>query len=564
MDVRLFQQRDKRLPEFNKDTTGGLVCKHLSPEQTMAWIENTIRCGAELYPEGFEFIGSRRCTPYEEYREALNVKVQGKRVFDVAKNDVFLVRYDFTYCGQPLYPQYLYLPFPSPGGLIRLSDKVYTISPVLADKVFSVANEEIFIQVGRAKISFKRDIHTAVIDGKRVTGYLMWSRLHHASGRRTPGTQNVDIRLGAVNSTAVHYLFCRYGFLETFERFCRTSPVVLDESQYTEEEYPADKWVVCRSNKRKPRGVICGDRDYKLKESKALILIERKDYNSIVELFILASFYVIDHFPRELNHEDMLDTWTWKVALGYILFGDHLNEGKVVEDIETHLVSLDGYIDFEAHQSMTPAIDANPAGYPWLNQVDNLFDLLGYLIDRMPEMLLHGDSRTSCLYNKQLMINRYVLSNINNSLFGLVFKLVTPRDTKPTLSDLNTMLGKHFGTKLIFNIVSSNPKDNIRHGEISSVSNPNDNMFFKITSVMVQQSDSAGPVGKGDIDVNNPGYHLDSSFAEVSGYCVLPPSLPIGIAKINPFVKTTKDGTIVRREEFRTLLDKIQRNITRG
>lgn len=563
MDTRLFQIRDKRLPAFNRDIVDGLVDKHLSPEQAMLWIENTIRCGAELYPEGFEFLGSRRCTPYEEYKEALNVKIQGKRVFDVAKNDVFLVRYDFTYEGVPLYPQYLYLPFPT-DAMLRLSDKVYMVSPVLADKVFSVINEEIFFQVGRAKISFKRDIHTCVIDNKRVTTYVMWSRLHNNAGRRAPGTTNVNIRLGKVNSTAVHYLICRYGFIDAFEMFCNTSPVVINESQYNDKDFPTDQWVVCRSNKRRPKGVVCQDREYRLKESKINILIPRKDWNYMTQLFVMGAFYVIDHFPLELNVEDIFDTWTWKVALGFILFGDHLSEGKVVEDVEAHLASLDGYIDFEAKLSMTPAIEANPATYPWLNKVDSLFDLLGYLLDRMPEMLLQGDSRTSCLYNKQLMTSRYLLSNINNSLFGLVFKLTTPRDTKPTVNDLNTLLGRHFGTKLIFNIASSNPKDNIRHGEISSVSNPNDNKFFKITSVMIPQSDSAGPTGKGDIDVNNPSYHLDSSFAEVSGYCVLPPSLPIGIARLNPFLRTSSDGTVLRREEFKPLLDKIQRNITRS
>src|SRR5690606_11378980 len=254
-------------------------------------------------------------------------------------------------------------------------------------------------------------------------------------------------------------------------------------------------------------------------------------------------FYVVDHFPDTTEVDHVYSTWDWKVKLGYILWGEESGQSKLIEDIETHLKSLDGYVDFDVRTKLAEA------GV----KCADIYDLFMYIIVNMKTMLLEGTGKTSSMYGKQLVVLRYILGDINNKIFEFLFKITINTKKAMTRETLNDILSEHFKPKLIYRITSGKG-----HGEVSSVSNPGDNLFFKITSNLVRQSDTAGK-GKGrDGRPVDPSMYLDVSIAEFGGYCILPKSSPIGDNKVGPFVQIDPvTGDLIRNPEFIPLLDPV-------
>lgn len=545
MDTRLFDMIDKDVPQFNRQLVRGLACEHL--KRAKQHIDRIIRCAEEQYPEGLEFVESTRCTPMEEYNEITKARGNANRVYDLAKSDVYLVKYQFKYKGENLRPRYLYLPHVRQGGIINIMGKQFAISPVLADKVFSIGVDDIFIPMPRGKVTFNcRELHHFVADDTRVGRYVVWSPLHNRGAKKGRSSRSSTIQVGGVYSTLMHYLLCKYGLDETFQRYGKAKVQVMWEHEADETRFPRDEWVVCKSAKIKPKGLRV--RDYPQIASKLALVVRRSEYTPAVVSMVAGLFYVVDHFPEELEPEYVSLTWTWRVLMGYILFGDESSQGKLVEDVDSHLKSLDGYVDFEVRQNLKDeGIDCQ-----------NIYDLFGYIIDKMPEMLNSGASKVSSMYDKQLMVNRYVLSDINNAIFEFLFKIVSNNKKQMSKEEIDDILGSYFNPKLILRISSGKG-----HGEVSSVSNPSDNLFFKITSVLVQQSDTAGK-GKGrETKPIDQSMYLDASYAECGGICVLPKSSPIGKDRANPFLKMDADCTVVRDPQFITLLNSLQSKIAR-
>lgn len=545
---RLFNLMHEDTPRFNKTIIEGIAFQDI--KYAMKYIDKIIQCAAQQYPVGLVYVGSTPCDEYEEYRVVTyNTKSNNKsnnRIFDLAHSDVYLVRYQFTYNGSPLEPQYLYLPYVRKGGLIYISGKQFSISPVLADRLFSVGINDIFIPMPRGKVTFNYETYSFIAEGRRVSKNVAWSPLHNRGAKKNKQARSSTIHLGRVQSTLVHYLLCKFGFEETFKHYGNADVKVVSEDDATIENYPEDQWVICKSAKMKPKAVRL--RDYAPIASKVALVIPRVDYSPTVESMVAGFYYVVDHFPDAMEAEYVHASWQWKVLMGYILFGDEPSQGKLVEDVEAHLKSLDGYVDLDVTENLkSEGIECR-----------HIYDLFGYIIENMMPMLHESSNKVGSMYGKQLMVLRYVLKDINNAIFEFLFKLTSNNKKVMTHAEINKLLGNHFRFRTILKLNSGKG-----HGEISSVSSPNDNMFFKITSNLIQQSDTAGK-GKGretkPIDAT---MYLDASFAEAGGYGVLPKSSPIGNTRINPCATLGMYHRIEQNPRFAELIEDVQVKIKR-
>lgn len=553
MDTRLFDRIYQEVPKINERLLNGLAVEHLKPERVMDHIVKIISCAQEQYPEGLVLEDCVRCSPIEEYnvitRGRGSKRGSNKRTFDLAKSDVYMVKFLFRYKGEPLYPQYLYLPAVRDGGLMYVSGKLWSISPVLADKLFSIDDASVFIPMPRGKVTFYQTPHSFVADGQRVSDKVVYSALHN-SARRGKGATSTSIHLGRVHTTMMHYLLCKYGFDGTFKRYADTKVLVMHKSEATADKYPPEDWIVCTSSMIKPIGVRI--RNYLPIASNIALVIPRVKFTPLVKSMVAGFYYVVDHFPDSMEVDYVTganDTWQWKVLMGYVLWGDEPTKGKLVEDVEAHLKSLDGYVDFEVRRTM------REQGL----RCNDIYDLFVYIIENMGEMLMSNSNNVSSMYGKQLMILRYVLSDINNEMFQFLFKITSNSKKAVTKESIEGILSDYFKPKLIFRITSGKG-----HGEVSSVSCPGDNKFFKITSVLVQQSETAGKGKNRDTKPVDRSLYLDASQAEVGSYCVLPKSNPFGRNRINPFLQDDPNtGDIIRNPAFVEMLDDVNRRIKR-
>lgn len=543
MDSSLFDfMHRERSPEFNQDICKGIAVKEVPFAQ--AHVDSRIRCGESQYPEGFEFVRSERCTPLEEYNVIIGARNGSSRIYDIARSDVYLVKYRFRNQGRDLDPVYLYLPFVRQAGMLYMSGKQFAVAPVMGDIAFEIEENSVFIRIPRAPMSFNRESFTMVVDGQRINEQIVYSQLHNKKSR----TRSLKIRLGKVFTSLPHYLFARYGIYEAFLKYTGTRPIIMRESDYNPEEYPPEHWIKVSSMRVAPRGVH-GKLPYASMATDLIMLLDRGGYSPLAQEFAAGFFYVIDHFPDDVRDpEDLDDTWWWKVWLAVILWGENNNYGKLVNEIDQHLESLDGYVDQETIKTLQ---EIN------VDCVD-LYDLMAYIMKEMQNMLDSKRGREANLYNKRLEVLRYLLRNINNQIFEFLFKITGSNKKVLTDREYTTILKKHFKPWHIHGI-----RNQTEHPEVSSVSNPSDNMFFKITSKIVQQSDTHGRGKSQDTKPIGPTMFLDSSFAAVTGFGVLPKSNPIGNNTFNPVAILDDDLTTQEPEQHKAVLDKTQKLIQR-
>lgn len=535
MDKILFDHIHKNFPKFNTLVCEGLAVEHMRAVEK--YIDRVWKCAAAGFPDDLKYVGYVRCSPTEEFMVA-PVKKKNKRLFEMARSDMYMVKYMFTFKGEPMKPRYMYLPFVRPGGIITIMGSTFAVSPVLADKAISVGVDNIFIPLNRDKLTFKRLIHRFVVNGEATTSYVVWSNIYHAQkNRRSISMSQHYIEM---NATPVHYLFCKYGLTRTFAEFAGCH-VVAGEQDITPEKYPESEWKICESNKIKPSTL----KSKYYTPSRVKIAIRNEDYNLTTASMIASFFYIADHFPFRVRAVEVDDVNLWRILLGRITFTNDVSEGKLINDINAHLASLDGYIDGMVIE--------------WLREdgvyVEDIYGLFMHVLETISERLTQSGSSVSSMYGKRLTVLRYVLMDIIKAIFNFMFAMKPGTKKVVTQSEIVNAMNRFLKTRLIVRL-------NHQHGEISSISSPGDNKIFKITSNVVLQTNTAGSKAHSGSNID-PSKFLHASIAEVGSFLNLPKSNPTGMSRVNPHVNILPDGTIERDPAKVALIDKVQEQIQR-
>lgn len=540
MDNELFTLIGQQIPPINEKIGDGLATKVMS--EVEEYIDSIIRCAEQDFPDGLVYVDYQPCTPYDEFCKATEDR-GGRSYFDIARNDVYMVAYRFTYRGEQI-TRHLYLPYVRDGGLLTVRGSTFAVSPVLADKAISIGTNSVFVQIPRAKDTYERLVHHFMGNGTRQSVNVVHSRIHNRSEKaaRKAGKPIVNAK-----TTLPHYLFAKYGVVEAFKQFCGTTVEIGGPDEINETTHPPDQWVVCQPTGLKPRGV----KGTYYQGSNIRLAIRECDYDIVTSSIIGGFFYVVDHFPDRIEPSFLDGTsdecWLWRVLLGQIIGGVEGGYGRIAEDMNEHMDSLDSYIDAQAKASL-----AQGDIY-----VDNIYQLFIYIIETLSQMTAMSTDEISTMYGKQLMILRYILRDIINAIFKLTFKLRKAATRKdPTHNDIVKVMQRHFRPDVIFNI----RKD---HGEVNSVSSPGDNKYFKITSNMILQTDSSGSRGKSKTGKTDPSKFLHASIAEVGSYTVLPKSEPTGRTRANPWMLIDDNNMIQRDPSKQDLIDNVQLNIRR-
>lgn len=553
MDHALFDILHERAPKFNQDLVQGLAVKHMA--ETEAYIDRIFRTAAEDLPPELKYLGLSRCTPEEEYREVVKRLTSANKTLEVAPSHTYMVKVEFSFKDERLEPTYFYLPFVEAGGLMKIRDSVFAVSPVMTDKAVSVGPDYIFIPLNRAKLTFNRQYHHIIKDGERESVYVYWSLIYNLNER---AKRDAKKRTVVGNTTLGHYLFAKYGLKPTFAKYCNTDIEVGDDETITEAKYPKEDWVIVASTEFKPRGV----KEKMYLSSRLRVAIRRKDYNLTTSSLLGTLFYIADHFPARVlaqyihghvsnlpsNKRDDVsiedEKRLWQTLLGLLLFGCPAGEGKLVDDIQAHLASLDSYIDNESKSYLkTDDIFC-----------ENLYDLLMHVIETFSTRVTQSGMQVASLYDKRLVVLRYLLRDISSAINTFMFKMSGDKRKVITKKDVQNTLKYVLKPLTILKI-------NRGHGEVNPISTPSDNMYFKITSQVIQQSDSTKTKSKSKANPSDPSKFLHVSIAEVGSYNAVSKAEPTGRSKLNPHLKLSPDGMIMRDPAKVELLDRTQKRL---
>lgn len=549
MDNFLLSKIVEDTPKINPDIANGLAVKHMA--YTDQYVDNVFRAAARDFPKGLEYVSCQRCTPKEEYDFSTGKK-NNKRSFDIARSDIYLMKYFFRFNGVMLPPRYLSLPFVSDAGFITLGGSRFVISPVLADKVISLATTSVFIRLLRDKLTFERAPHNIVINGQRELVQVVWSLIYHK-----PSNLNKVKATVKANCSLVHYLFCKYGFTKTFQMFAKCVPIVGGED-INKENYPEEDWVICESTTIKPKGSM----EVPYYGTKIKLAIKKTDFTPFMKSLVAGFFYVVDHFPQRFvpSQYNKSNTWAgftasyldntrlWMVLMGHILFSGAVGEGKLYADISEHFESLDEYIDSIVFNKL------KDIGYECVD----IYHLFAVAIENFNEWLLKAKDNINSMYDKELGILYFVLLGVTSAIFKLHFKLKKAAAKKPlTEKDITNIMNMILKPGNIYSITS-------QHNGVSTVSYSGDCKYFEITSMLIPQKTSNKSGAQNDRSaLTDPAKRMHVSVAEVGGYLNFTKSDPSGRSQINPHITIDEKFTIVRDPAKIPILDAVQQMLKR-
>lgn len=544
------------MPPFNDKIAEGFAVSEIPKAQH--YVDTLFNAIKETFPPGLVFEGGFRCSPPEEYREATKrhnqktTKTSQRSSYDIAHSNVYMMRYEFSYKGQRLKPRYLYLPYVDDGGFITISDSRYTISPVLADRVISVMRKTIFVRLIKTRFNINRISQHFMLDDYETYAHVVWSKIHQ---KKVVKDKNDPDNVSA-ESTLAHYLFCKYGVLETFKQFAGCDVVIGDAENVTKEKYPPEHWHICRTTRTAEMGhpnARGQNRMGAYRPTKLRIAVPKHQMNAMVHNLIGAFYYVADRFPDRVQHLQSYLVKQDHVKLGHeklmwILILGHLVApgsavGKVTREMESHMRSLDEYIDPIVREQL------KNIGY----DIDNVYQLFARMVEDFDPLLLKNRKKLSSMYDKELNVLYFVLFDISKSIMELGFHMLKLCEEQNLTADkFNHVFGNKIRTGAIFHIYKSS-------GAVSANSYPGDNKVMKITTLLVpQQHTNKMTRKKGGLQLRDPINQLHISVVEVGGYSNLPKSQPSGHFRINPFVGLTLDNVILRNEKFADIYDNAQ------
>lgn len=531
-----------RTPKINPDLGNGLAVEHMKYlEQNLDSVFKSVAMG---FPSWLKYLGCRRCDPLKSYAVVTHPKAN-RRVYDLAPSHIYLMEYHFQVGDEPPIVRYMHLPYVEQGGILYLSGSRFAISPVLNDRVISVGENDVFVRLLKAKLNVYRESHHYLANGQTRGGQFVWSRIHN---NKRVGPAKMRVR---AHCTLAHYLFCKYGFTKTFEKFLGFKPVV--GGPEVEDSHAPDQWVVCKSSPTKPRGAKVGISESSktpYKSSELRVAIPRSHYSKEAESLLLGFFYVLDHFPDRILPSFVDDARLWQVLLGHLIWSSDIPEGKLYSDVMEHIVSLDTYMDRITDSQL------REIGMP----CSDVYELFWLIIRKFNEWITESNDKVNTMYDKELSVLPFVstdyVNRINQFYFRLISTMSKDQHQRPlTSKEIKELMDNYLSIGLVHQLKKS-------HGEVANVSTSGDNKALKITNVIVPQTKSSrGQASQSNI--MDPALRLHVSLSEVGGFACMPKAQPDGRSRLNLFVGVEKSGLIKRNPKHAALLDRVQEMIRR-
>lgn len=456
---------DNTVPKFNKDTVDGASKSIL--KEVPGFLDEIIKSSMMSLSRkvDLQYLGYRRLTPSEEYNYIVN-KNNNKTVYDLARSDLYMIELSFMYSGTPVKKQ-LYLPFTDKANLMHISQTTYSLTSVLSDTVISPSHKELFVRLLKDKLTYRSVTRNVIIDGEKVPKQVI-----HANILRVNKNQIKD-NIGKPLTSPSLYLCGEYGLAATIKRYYKKTEVKVTTDNV---DHLRDKYHVFESSKIKPRSL----KEYGYAGHDLKILISKDvGYNSFIENLFVGLIYTLDILPEHTeDFVQLFDTGDvegeklfWRIMLGRIAYKNSYSVDRMVEDINDHFETLQGYMDTLIKNKLS---ENNI-------KVGNFFDLIAVILDKYNTWLINSKEYNSNIDNRYLDILYYVLYDIIVG-FNKVILNLNKRSQKKEVSmrEFNKIVANEISPRKIFGLVKSMSMNLT----ISLAETTSDIMYPKITALL--------------------------------------------------------------------------------
>lgn len=528
-------------PPINPDIANGIAVMQVPTCE--AYIDRDLRASSEQFPPGLVYVGCRRCTPMEEYR-LLHQKKE-KNYVELSRSDMYLVECKFEWQGKPIESRYFYLPYVGEAGIMHIRGTPYMVSPVIGDVAVSVTRGGLFAWLGLTKVQFYRMNYHMYVDGVSFGTSVAYSNLYHQSSK----SKAVKVGKNSLRPTLVHYMLCRMGLTELMTKYFGCSEIKVGyEDTINHDVLNLDDWTIVssaghggwQSMARLPKDYV---------RTGLRIAIRREEITADMLDALCGVFYVIDTYSDQVKVEYVENPHTWQRLMARIIFGDNMNEGERMILLRDHLISVDGYVNYQSRRTL----------HQGKIMVDNIHEFFAWVVREMPFLISTAPTEVASLYGKRLMVVRYLLKDISRSIYLLMFRLRAQYNKKGRLSEKEIRDAMRKG--LLRDRITV---VNVGHAEVTTVSSPGDNKIFKITSTAVLQENTDSPRGKGGGgSLNDPSKFMHVSVIEFGSYAAMGKNEPTGRGKLGTHAITNARGDLERNPKFINLLEHTQHLLTR-
>lgn len=520
-DIRLALAA--RRGEINPDIARGMAVKHM--ESAEDFIREAILSNQPGLTPVLTLDKIGRATAPETFRVRSTSTHVSALQYDVTRTDAYLLKIQYKFHNEPLYPIYVNIPFVGEYGELYIRDSPYHVIPVLADKLFSVNDKEVFISLQKDPMKIERTNHSCRCNGKRNYSFVLWSRIHKArQTERAKGKAGYGLSAEA-KTTLPHYLFARFGVVGAFKRLYGIDVIPVDVKEMPEYNEEVFDLYTTNTTAGSPNTVIKNMyQDWS--PTNIALLVKRDDVNEQVLAMIIGMFYVLDTFPDHFRGLDYLnDESTWRITLGHLVWNKPQNEGQLDENIRIHLTqTTDHYLDLDTQGRLAKG------GY----FCADYYEFLRELIKIVPRMFNEVDPTS--MRNKRLTVLRYVLSDLVREINTLGYKVqALMRSDKATLQKVNQLITCSIKPDLVINALTKS------HPECVNVSYPNDNPLFKVTSQIIPQLSTMGAPDRSN-PIKDPNNVFHPDIAAYGSFCAPAQSEGAGRKYVNLLAPTDEQG----------------------
>lgn len=500
---------EARSPKFNRKMVEGLCYHQLN--NSLQYLDDFIRYSTSGKTKThLTYLGCRSLTPKEEYRLTVDGK-KNKYICDIAQSDLYAVEFRFSYTGVPEEKKvFMYLPYLAKGNTLHISGAKFLVSPVLADKVISIGDSVIFVNVRTAKYNFRRIFHLINVNGVMISSPVIITELYRNQSKKLENTTKAV-------PTLLHYLLGVYGYSKTMMMMLGFIPKITYGVPID-----GDSKVVIKSSGATPRGYI---KEKSLYRTSNMHVVIDADQNTEDAQYIIGNlFYLIDNFPESLTLANLEDTVIWKKLLGEIIHSGNYQISYIMEKMNTHFKDLLSDLD-----SIT-VNKIRDVGH----DVVHMIDLLAVILGNYNRWIMTADAKT--LYNtKAYEVEIYalnkIISNITKCVLDISKEELRIEGVPLEPKDFNKIIDRYLKRKSIYAL---------RNDKLitASIEYAGDHLYPKNTSVIVEQESNPININKEPDSSTVERKRLSAPMITVGSILGLTKKNPTPIVRMNPYVTT--------------------------
>lgn len=496
------------------------------------FLSDVIRSSIARKQPKLRYLGYKTVAPPDEAKR-LAAKTTA---FDIAVNQIYPVEYFFQYgtMNNETFSFIVYLPVIGKFNTVTLSDNTFVVTQTFADKVVSVGDNIVFVDIATAKYNFTRTYYPISVDGDLIRTPVIWSALYKNQSKKVlPTTKAL--------TTVLNYLIAAMGYEATALATLGFIPEVFTDESFeylrlTQEERDAFVWIYPSGTK--PSGVISKE---EYRRSPLVFRIRREDWSPQASMFMGNLLYLIDNFPSVITEELLrrdheTASVSWKSILGEIIHSGNNTVQYVWEKIAAH------FADLTSGFGMTVIARLGDIGI----RATNLIELMLVIFNNFSGWI--SDRPNNNYFNNKVIIKDGIMQFITFPLSRAFLELSKEELRSSGEVDWNTakrIMAAGFPARQVFRVKKTPAATN------GSALSPNNIAWLTQSSSMVRQmrqQQSTVPKSKGgksnlddDGDVRLPEAIIGSIHNLKKGN-------PSPFTHMNPYIAVSSDGTVITPE----------------